>query len=406
MSRLAFHLLGVAGLVGAFAACSAIGVGGDSSGFGGDDSSGGEGGQGATGGSGTGEGGISLAGGSGVGGSPSQPGCQDNPGVDDDGDGFADPADCNDCDPNVNPAAIEVGTEADGEPVDENCDGEVDNIAALCDGGIQLADPDPINAARSMDICQQVSATQPWGLLGAAWVRASGTALTAPTNQFGVQTTFGPNVTPRGGDRMLALATGRARTPDQAGACTSQSCPGLGAGNAPNGFPQDVPNCPGDPDINDDVALQVQLRAPSNATGFQFDFKFYSFEYPEFVCTSYNDQFIALMNPAPMGSINGNISFDSQNNPVSVNVAFFDVCDGCPLGTADMQGTGFNTLNNAGGTGWLVTSAPVTGGQDISIRFAIWDTGDTAYDSTVLVDNFKWVANGGTVPVGTVPVPE
>ena len=33
-----------------------------------------------------------------------------------------------------------------------------------------------------------------------------------------------------------------------------------------------------------------------------------------------NDQFIALVDPAPKGAINGNISFDSLSNPVSVNV--------------------------------------------------------------------------------------
>jgi hypothetical protein len=31
--------------------------------------------------------------------------------------------------------------------------------------------------------------------------------------------------------------------------------------------------------------------------------------------------------------------------------------------------------------------------------------GDGLLDSTALVDNFQWIANGGTVVVGTVPVP-
>lgn len=164
-----------------------------------------------------------------------------------------------------------------------------------------------------------------------------------------------------------------------------------------------MPACPGSLAINDDIALEVTLRAPSNATGYSYNFDFYSFEYPEWVCTSYNDQYIALVDPAPVGSINGNISFDSLANPVSVNVAFFEVCAGCNLGTAELQGTGFDTWDDAGATSWLVTTAPVGPMEEITIRFTIWDTGDAAWDSTVLLDNFRWIADGGTVDVGTTP---
>jgi hypothetical protein len=206
---------------------------------------------------------------------------------------------------------------------------------------------------------------------------------------------------------MLAISSGHARTPGQPNACGFDTCMTSGAGTPPPGFPQDSPNCQQASNINDDVALEVKLRAPSNATGYSFDFRFYSFEYPEWVCSSYNDQFIALVNPPPPGSINGNISFDAQNNPVSVNVAFFQVCDGCPAGMADLAGTGFDGewFNDAGATVWLQTQAPVTGGEEITIRFAIWDTGDSALDSTALIDNFQWIATGGTVDVGTIPVP-
>jgi hypothetical protein len=124
-----------------------------------------------------------------------------------------------------------------------------------------------------------------------------------------------------------------------------------------------------------------------------------------YVCTAWNDQFIALVSPPPMGSVNGNISFDSKSNPVSINIAFFSVCQGCALGTSALQGTGFDMWNHAGGTSWLKTQAPVKGGEEISIRFAIWDTGDQAYDSTTLIDNFQWIANGGTVSVITDPIP-
>ena len=316
--------------------------------------------------------------------------------------------DCNDCDANVNPGAIEVPTEMGKDAADEDCDGTVDNVPTTCDDGIALGDTDPKNGARAVDLCQFITAGDPkWGVLDAKYVRADGSSSVPPLAlQYGIMDAFGPNVHVQGGKRMFALSSGHARTSAQPGACGSLTCTNNAPGTAPAGFPQDVPNCPGSTEINDDVALQVKIKAPTNATGYSFNFKFYSFEYPEWVCTSFNDQFISLVDPAPAGSIGGNVSFDKQNNPVSVNVAFFDVCAGCALGDAELAGTGFDAWDDAGGTGWLKTQAPVTGGQQITIRYAIWDTGDQAWDSTALVDNFQWVANGGTVVVGTDPIPD
>ncbi|MNC98040.1 hypothetical protein D3C83_158890 [compost metagenome] len=68
-------------------------------------------------------------------------------------------------------------------------------------------------------------------------------------------------------------------------------------------------------------------------------------------------------------------------------------------GTSELEGSGFAT--SEGGTSWLETQAPIGGGEEFSIRYAIWDTGDSAYDSTVIIDAFEWIANGGTVAVGT-----
>ncbi len=368
-------------------------------------------GAGGTSGSGNGEGGgLDLDGGPGA---PdgSMSGCASGADEDKDMDGFTVAlGDCNDCDANVNPGAIEVlgVTDADGgvpPSVDEDCDGTADNVPMPCDDTLALADGDPLHAAHAIELCQQATAgDKKWGVLEAKYVRADGSAFN-PGLQVGLQDSFGPNVNTQGGKRLLAISSGHARTPSQSGSCGSLVCTSTSGGTAPPGFPQNVPNCPGSTTINDDVGFEVKLRSPKNATGYSFNFSFYSFEYPEFVCTSWNDQFIALVNPPPMGSVNGNISFDSKSNPVSVNIAFFSVCEGCALGTSALQGTGFDTWNNAGGTSWLKTQAPVKGGEEISIRFAIWDTGDQSYDSTTLIDNFQWIANGGTVSVITDPIP-
>jgi hypothetical protein len=355
---------------------------------------------------------------------------QDSMDHDGDGTSFVD-GDCNDCDPNVNQAAIEVATDSsDPEAVasDENCDGQVDEAVPTCDSGLTVADTNAVNAAAALDICGDAN-SGPWGVVSASWVRAQGGVPATPGQATGLLPTFGANG-PRNGDALLVISSGYARDENAADPCGTMSCQTTGAGQPPAGFPQGVVGCEGGTDINDDIALEVNLKAPSNAIGYSFDFAFMSFEFPEWVCTDYNDQFVALVDPAPMDAINGNISFDSQTNPVSVNVAYFDNCDPagqsqfgsmcqlfgsncptapspyCPLGPAFMNGTGFNTWGDSGSTGWLVTTAPVEGGESFRIRFAIWDTGDANLDSTVMLDNFKWIAEGGTVEVGTLPVPE
>jgi hypothetical protein len=318
--------------------------------------------------------------------------------------------DCNDCDPNVNPGAIEViVTKPDPmtmmvpPPADEDCDGMIDNVPMPCDAGLALDSTDPMDGAKAIELCKKANGPKDWGVVSAAYVRADGTPA-APSLQYGILPNFGPNVATRKGASLLGISSGHARLPSEPGSCGSLSCYGYGAGTAPPGFPQNSGTCPIATNINDDVGLEVHLRAPTNANGYKFDFKFYSFEYPEWVCTDYNDQFMALVTPPPMGALNGNISFDSQHNPVSVNVAFFDVCAGCPAGAAELTGTGFDIWDDAGGTQWLQTLAPIKGGDQFSLRLAIWDTGDQAWDSTAVIDNFEWIATGGTVVVGTMPV--
>ena len=340
--------------------------------------------------------------------------CNAGPDEDKDADGFSiNQGDCNDCDANVNPGAIEVPTDAtdpEANVADENCNGEEDEVMGVCDDALDIADVDPLNGARAIGLCDVTSETDnTWGVIDAAYVRANGTPVPAPALAVGLLDSFGPNVTPRQGTRLLSMSSGTARVPGQPGACNAISCDTTGLGVAPAGYPQDA-GCGGDTEINDDIGLEVRLRAPSNSTGYSYEFSFYSHEYPEWVCTSFNDQYIALVDPAPMGSLDGNISFDSNSKPVSVNIALFNVCSGCSLGTDDMIGTGFDTwgsgIDDSGATGWLQTTAPVDGGEVFTIRFALWDTGDSAWDSTVIIDNFEWIADAGSVTVGTVPVPK
>lgn len=413
MKRRFLYLTGLAGALGLAAACSAT-AGGSAFDNYDDDEDSSESGTNGTGGAGGMDSTLTLSTGVGSAGGGNGDFCSSPADQDGDGDGFTGlDGDCNDCDANVNPGAIEVivdmppeGEMEIPEPADENCDGEIDNVGATCDDAINIDDFDPMNGARTIDLCQQATANDKnWGVLSAAYVRANGSPA-GPSLQAGILPSFGPNVNVQRGVRMLGLSSGHARAASDPGACGGISCSAYGSGVAPPGFPQDSPQCQGGSKINDDVGLELTLRAPTNAKGYSFNFNFYSFEYPEWVCSTFNDQFIALVDPQPVGSINGNISFDSQSNPVSVNIAFFQVCSGCPLGTQELVGTGFDVWDDAGATSWLKTSAPITGGEEFKIRWTIWDTGDTAWDSTALVDNFQWVASGGTVTIGTEPIPD
>jgi len=355
--------------------------------------------------------------------------------------------DCNDCDPNVNPGAIDVLHQVDGGTPfwgNEDCSGMPGDNAKPCDTGLMLTDVVAGDAAKAIELCATATMTdKKYGVLSANYVHVDGTPFATPGNQVGLQSMWGTNVKPQGGQTLFAMSSGYARTIGQAGACGSISCKiGTVASTAPTGFPQDDPVCPKTTSIWDDIALELQIRVPTNATGYSFNFKFYSFEFPDWVCdqSGYNDQFVALVNPPPMGayvptgSMFGNISFDSNNHPVSVNMGFFDCCDPsspnrfavkcrgttgatcpatpspyCPLGLSDLAGTGFDVWHNTtgygppGATRWLKTQAPVKPGSIITVRFAMWDAGNGEYDSTTLVDNFQWIANGGTIAVGTQP---
>jgi hypothetical protein len=356
--------------------------------------------------------------------------------------------DCNDCDPNVNPGAIDVlVTPGDGGApyyTNNDCSGKLGDGIGPCDTGIPLTDTVAGDGAEAIELCRIASpdgtphtATGPtFGVLASAYTRANGAAFASPNLQVGIQASLGTNVQVQKGANMLMLSSGHARTPSQSGSCGSNTCAENATGTAPTGFPQNTTACPPSTHIDDDVALQLKLRAPTNATGYSFDFKFYSFEYPYWVCNSYNDQFIALVSPAPTGAINGNIAFDSNKNPVSVNLGFFNVCNPsdlksfaeacagsgstcptapspyCPAGDSQLLGTGFDVWEPdtaskmAGATSWLTTQAPVTGGEEFTISFIIFDTGDQAYDSSVLIDNFQWIATPGqTVTISTNPSP-
>ncbi|HPM47827.1 MAG TPA: choice-of-anchor L domain-containing protein, partial [bacterium] len=335
----------------------------------------------------------------------------------------------------VNPGAVEFI----GDSVDNDCNGSVDEARTGCLTGEKLNNTViAMDLLKAMDICQiHDPAKNNWGIVGTPSItRASGTG-DVNYRQVGVMTRFGTSTTnnPIFGSNFAVLSSGRARDAGDADATTTYTYE-YANGNPPSDFvsahggslPVTKTGCPAGSGANDSVMLKVQLKVPTNANSFSFDFRFFSQEYWAFTCTEYNDFFITMLDttwtPVNPGDkpipADKNISFDSSGNYISVNSnQFFTVCDAksgytCPDGTGPLAGTGYNLKvcveediwgnceeekYNSGATKWLTTTAPVKPGETITLRFVIWDTSDMALDSLVLIDNFRWNAepSGGAV---------
>jgi len=375
--------------------------------------------------------------------------------ADEDGDGFTTCAgDCcdggNGCgDPAlVNPGAFDAA----GNNVDDDCDGMVDNTQVVCDMGLASNAAMAADYAKAMDICQEaLEATRRWGLIEAKLTLPSGQGMPDPDARS-IRPAFGA-LMPQAGASFTLLSSGNAAAPGQTNPSHVDFQTSAQHGTT-SPFPADwlaahggtLPNTPGCPSINagtaaeDPIMLTLRLRVPSNAKSFKFSSNFYSAEFPEWVCSPFNDFFVVLLDstwnddPAhmPRNPSDKNLAFyrqpmTNQIFPVGINLAtgntgLFTQCvngeTGCfgqsntistCVGTNQLTGTGFDlpapgscdTDSLLGGaTGWLETSGNVVGGEIITLRIAMWDTSDHRLDSLVVLDNFSWsvdASDPGTV---------
>ncbi len=362
--------------------------------------------------------------------------------TDTDGDGFTTcGGDCCDTtnDGCGDPALVNPGAfEAPDNMVDDDCDGMTDNsVAATCDTSLTSNSADPMDYAKAIELCQTATMTDnKWGVISARFVLPNGSG-TPNADQRSIRPTFG-STTVRGGSSFVVLSTGNAAAPSQTNPSYQAFQGGRDIGTS-SALPADwlgangnkVPNaagCPGPSGTtgHDPIMLELTIRAPTNAKSFKLSTNFMSSEFPEWTCSPYNDFFVVLLDSTwagqPANPADKNLAFykspQNQIYPVGVNLAhgntgLFQQCmngnTGCSLGatsgtistcvgTAELTGTGMDAASGGcgasnlagGGTGWLVTSGNVVGGEVIKLRIALWDTSDGVLDSLSIIDNFEW----------------
>lgn len=359
----------------------------------------------------------------------------------------------------VNPGAFDFA----GNGLDDDCEGTVDSPAAICDQLLASNSSQPLDYARAMDLCSFTVENPPivqrtWGVIDGGFFLANGAGTPAAFSRS-IRSGFGSGVGPLAGNRIAVLSTGRAaaRSDVNPSWATAQGGQNMGTTSAVpsdwlaanGGNPPATPGCPPPASPNtavDSILLKLRIRVPTNARSFSTRVFLYSSEYPEYVCSPFNDYFLTLLDSQfvplagePANPADKNVAFydpppaGAPFYPISGNLALgntglFTQCTNGPtgcatnavagvtstcIGTAQLSGSGFDIANPlpqfandpgwcgtsnllGGGTGWLTTSGSVSRGETIELRFVVWDTSDPWYDSVVLLDDFRWSATPTT----------
>jgi hypothetical protein len=147
----------------------------------------------------------------------------------------------------------------------------------------------------------------------------------------------------------------------------------------------------------DVTVLSFNLTVPAVANPcLNFQFRFLSEEYPEYVGTSYNDAFIAELDTSDWSTTSSditgvqNFALDQSGNPITINA------------------TGPSTVNpvNSYGTTYdsatrLLKAAKATTAGPHTLYLSIFDQGDHILDATAFVDNVA-VTSDATCSTGQV----
>ncbi len=138
--------------------------------------------------------------------------------------------------------------------------------------------------------------------------------------------------------------------------------------------------------------LRLTATVPPGAESLSFDFAFLTKEYPIWKDRPYNDMFVAWIESSHW---TGNLAFDQQGHPLSLNAAFLELYDDA----GDLPEFAGTCMRYSAGTRWLTSTADVVPGEQIELVFAIFDLDDVNWDSFVLLDNVRWGCGDAPGPI-------
>ena len=141
-------------------------------------------------------------------------------------------------------------------------------------------------------------------------------------------------------------------------------------------------------EATDIVRMELELNVPSGASTVQFDLKYLSEEFPEFVGTEYNDAFVVETGQSTFtvdSNFNlvapDNLVFDGNGDPITINTT----------GATGMTSGGSVGTTYDGGTSVLTTTVQLPSDQStVKLIFSIFDVSDQIYDSTIFLDNMRF----------------
>jgi hypothetical protein len=254
---------------------------------------------------------------------------------------------------------------------------------------------------------------------------ASFTAPDAATWRIATQYGTSGDWVPSEGESLLVISSGRIPAANMAGLITSQGnqqdtsnpdgvqlpvpmSADVGSNNGNGGNPFNncdfVNDCSdsladqwnlGGQDANDLLWFDFSVDVPPMTSGWVVDLVYFSNEFPEYVNSLYNDIFVVW---EVSEVFVGNICFiDGQPCTVTALDAIADnFSGGQEAQHASLAGTGTQGIGSTGGqtTGWVSLEGPASPDENMELTFAVFDMGDTAYDTMVVLDNWRWNCQG------------
>lgn len=344
---------------------------------------------------------------------------------------------------------VDPGEDCDGELVAAESCAELDATytegTPTCDGACRLDTSACVTCeAPALKPCDDASDYPLHALeLGCddvnGWSAADSVPLTTKAfnsfdpSAYRVLRRFGSHPTawgPRAGTRALLIGTGTFGPADGDGVVTAVPGAAMYGGNnlnpdsedmLPDGFPvqtvdggsEPFVDCDGMNDCSNTLAdqwnalshkdakdifwFEIETVVPPGTHGYALDLAFFTAHYPKYNDTSYNDMVVLW---SQSEAYVGNVSYrrdGDEYGPLSLPELFdagWMTHDG--LTDPELANTGYDGDPNSqgGASEWLTIEGPAVPGEKLTLTLALMDLEDSAFDSAILVDNFRWSCTG------------